>query len=109
MILICCKTLKNNLDNWDRAYEISKNINFVTWPRKKIESSIKEEAKIIRDDVKKKLNKVINKILICDSDEAKQDIQDMYNVLDKLKYVILEFQEDFQKEKEKETLLILMI
>ena len=93
------QTLKNNLDNWDRAYEISKNINFVTWPRKKIESSIKEEAKIIRDDVKKKLNKVINKILICDSDEAKQDIQDMYNVLDKLKYVILEFQEEFSKRK----------
>lgn len=93
------QTLKNNLDNWDRAYEISKNINFVTWPRKKIESSIKEEAKIIRDDVKKKLNKVINKILICDSDEAKQDIQDMYNVLDKLKYVILEFQGEFSKRK----------
>ena len=93
------QTLKNNLDNWDRAYEISKNINFVTGPRKKIESSIKEEAKIIRDDVKKKLNKVINKILICDSDEAKQDIQDMYNVLDKLKYVILEFQEEFSKRK----------
>ena len=93
------QTLKNNLDNWDRAYEISKNINFVTWPRKKIESSIKEETKIIRDDVKKKLNKVINKILICDSDEAKQDIQDMYNVLDKLKYVILEFQEEFSKRK----------
>lgn len=93
------QTLKNNLDNWDRAYEISKNINFVTWPRKKIESSIKEEAKIIRDDVKKKLNKVINKILICDSDEAKQDIQDMYNILDKLKYVILEFQEEFSKRK----------
>ena len=93
------QTLKNNLYNWDRAYEISKNINFVTWPRKKIESSIKEEAKIIRDDVKKKLNKVINKILICDSDEAKQDIQDMYNVLDKLKYVILEFQEEFSKRK----------
>ena len=93
------QTLKNNLDNWDKAYEISKNINFVIWPRKKIESSIKEEAKIIRDDVKKKLNKVINKILICDSDEAKQDIQDMYNVLDKLKYVILEFQEEFSKRK----------
>ena len=93
------QTLKSNLDNWDKAYEISKNINFVTWPRKKIESSIKEEAKIIRDDVKKKLNKVINKILICDSDEAKQDIQDMYNVLDKLKYVILEFQGEFSKRK----------
>ena len=99
------QTLKNNLDNWDRAYEISKNINFVTWPRKKIESSIKEEAKIIRDDVKKKLNKVINKILICDSDEAKQDIQDMYNVLDKLKYVILEFQEEFSKRKREKNIV----
>ena len=99
------QTLKNNLDNWDRAYEISKNINFVTWPRKKIESSIKEEAKIIRDDVKKKLNKAINKILICDSDEAKQDIQDMYNVLDKLKYVILEFQEEFSKRKREKNIV----
>ena len=99
------QTLKSNLDNWDKAYEISKNINFVTWPRKKIESSIKEEAKIIRDDVKKKLNKVINKILICDSDEAKQDIQDMYNVLDKLKYVILEFQEEFSKRKREKNIV----
>lgn len=39
------QTLKNNLDNWDRAYEISKNINFVTWPRKKNRIIYKRRSK----------------------------------------------------------------
>lgn len=93
------QALKNNLDNWDKAYEISQNISFITWPRKKIESEIKEEAKAIRDDIKKKLNKVISKILICDSKEAKQDIKDMFGTLKKLQKIIIEFQEEFSKRK----------
>lgn len=93
------QTLKNNLYNWDKAYEISQNTNFITWPRKKIESEVKEQAKEIRDSVKEKFKKVQNKILICDSKEAKQDIQDMYNILSKLEKLILEFEEEFSKRK----------
>ena len=31
------KLLKENLNNWDKSYEIAQNIKFITWPRKKIE------------------------------------------------------------------------
>ena len=63
--------LKNNLDSWDKAYQINQTLKFVTWPRQKVESQMKDHAKQIRDDVKKKLSKVLNKILIYDS---KQEI-----------------------------------
>ena len=34
--------LKNNLDSWDKAYDINQTLKFVTWPRQKIESEIKD-------------------------------------------------------------------
>ena len=93
------ENLKNNLDNWDRAYMIAANKDFVDWPRQKINSPQKEQAKKIRDDVKKKRNKVLDKILICDSKEANQDIYDMYDILLKLQNLILEFEKEFSKQK----------
>ena len=92
-------TLKKNLNNWDKSYEIAQNINFITWPRQKVDSELKEDSKKIRDDVKKKLNKVLDKILICDSKEANQDIYDMYHILKKLENLILEFGKEFSKRK----------
>ena len=91
--------LKKNLNNWDNSYEISQNINFITWPRQKVQSELKDDSKKVRDDVKKKLNKVLNKILICDSKEANQDIYDMYYILKKLENLILEFGKEFSKRK----------
>ena len=91
--------LKNNLNSWDKAYQINQDLKFVTWPRQKVESEIKEEAKQIRDDVKKKLGKVLDKILIYDSRQANQDIYDMYEILLKLKNIILEFEQEFSKRK----------
>ena len=97
--------LKNNLDSWDKAYNINQTLKFVTWPRQKIDSEIKEEAKQIRDDVKKKLQKVLDKILICDSNQANQDIYDMYNILSKLKNKIFEFEEEFSKRKREKNIV----
>ena len=91
--------LKNNLDSWDRAYNINQTLKFVTWPRQKVESEIKDKAKEVRDDVKKKLGKVLDRILIYDSVQANQDIYDMYDVLTKLKDMILEFGKEFSKRK----------
>lgn len=92
-------TLKQNLNNWDKSYEIAQNIKFTTWPRKKVESEIKEEAKSIRDNVKKKFNKKIDKIFVSDSKQSNQDIFDMYEILKKLENLILEFDEIFSKRK----------
>ncbi len=99
------QNLNKNLDNWDKAYEISQNISFITWSRKKVESQIKDEAKTIRDNVKQKYSKVIGKILICNSREAKQDIVDMYNTLQKLENIIIEFQKEFSKRKREKNLV----
>lgn len=91
--------LKENLNNWDKSYEIAQNIKFVTWPRKKIESEIKDEIKKIRDNVKKKFSKKIDKIFVSDSKQSNQDIYDMYSVLKKLEKLIIEFDEIFSKKK----------
>ncbi|MEI3356221.1 MAG: helicase-exonuclease AddAB subunit AddA [Clostridia bacterium] len=91
--------LKNNLHSWDKSYTINQDFKFVTWPRQKVESPKKDEAKIIRDDVKKKLTKVLDKILFCDSKQANQDIYDMYEILVKLEEIILEFGKEFSKRK----------
>ena len=91
--------LKLNLDSWDKAYEIYNDFTFATWPRKKINSEIKENVKIVRDDVKKKFSKKLNKILIYDSEEANRDIFEMYSILKKLESIILEFSKEFNKRK----------
>ena len=91
--------LKNNLHSWDKAYTINQDFKFVIWPRQKVESPKKDEAKVIRDDVKKKVTKVLDKILFCDSKQANQDIYDMYQILLKLEEIILEFGKEFSKRK----------
>ena len=91
--------LKGNLDNWDKAYEIYSHFVFATWPRQKIDSSVKDKAKEIRDDVKKKFSKKLGKIFIYSSKDANQDIYDMYGILVKLEKIILDFGEEFNKRK----------
>ena len=90
--------LKENLNNWDNAYEINKVLEFIKWSGKRIDSKEKEEAKNIRDSVKDNL-KVLNNVLVCDSKTANRDIFDMYNILLKLENIILEFGEEFSKRK----------
>ena len=91
--------LQENLNNWDKSYEIAQNIKFITWPRKKVESEIKDEIKKIRDNVKKKFNKKLEKIFVSDSKQSNQDIFDMYDILKKLKNLIIEFDEIFSNKK----------
>lgn len=91
--------LKNNLDNWDKAYEINQTLKLVTWPRQTSHLPLKDEAKQVRDDVKKKIKKVLDKILICNSRQANEDIYDMYNILRKLEELVLEFETEFSKKK----------
>ena len=99
------ENLKNHLDNWDEAYQINQNFKFVDWPRKKVDSEIKEEAKLIRDDIKTKLNKKRNKILVTNSKEAIQDIFDMYDILLKLQNLILDFGNEFSKKKREKNIV----
>lgn len=99
------KSLYNNLDSWDNAYNFSK-IEFAKWPAdRKITLSIKDEAKKIRDDVKKKISASINKVLIYNSEAANSDITEMYKVLDKLKNLIIEFSDRFSIRKKEKNII----
>lgn len=92
-------TLKENLNNWNKAYEIAQNIKFTAWSRKKVESEIKEEAKNVRDSVKDKFKRKAGKIFVSDSQQSNQDIFDMYDILKKLEKLIIEFDDIFSKRK----------
>ncbi len=98
-------TLKENLNNWNKAYEIVQNIKFLSWSRKKVESEIKEEAKKIRDSVKDKFKKKAGKIFVSDSRQSNQDIFDMYDILKKLENLIIEFDEIFSKRKREKNIV----
>ena len=98
--------LKANLDSWDKAYTIASNIKFKTWSAdKKVTIEAKDIAKVTRDSVKDSLKKVLDKILIFDSKEANEDINDMYEVLTKLEKIILEFGEKFEKRKKEKNIV----
>ena len=96
--------LKNNLDNWDKAYEINSVLEFPKWNGKRISAIEKDEARDIRNSVKKNLE-ILDDILSCDSKTANQDIFDMYSILVKLKNIILEFGEDFSKRKREKNIV----
>ena len=92
--------LKANLDSWDKVYELSQRFSFTKWPvDRKIQSSIKDEAKEKRDKINKKFKGIKDKIFIYTSKEAIQDLQEVYEILKLLKKVVLEFEETYGKVK----------
>ncbi len=98
--------LKTNLNCWDKSYIINQNLEFITWPRdSKLTIEEKEIAKNIRDSVKKKLKKKTDKYLVFTSEEANQDIYDMYEKLKSLKELIFEFEQRLIKVKEEKNIL----
>lgn len=97
--------MKENLQSWDKMYELNNNLTFEPWPKKKIDSELKDRAKIVRDNVRKKVKKEIDSILVSDSKEANQDIYDMYETLLKLKNLLFEFGEEFSKKKREKNIV----
>ena len=114
-LLIFQKTLENdsyelqtlcaNLDNWDKAYEISNRVDFIKWPVKKSDSLEKDNAKNVRDSVKKKFNTKKDKIFVSTSKEAIDDINEMHKLLVKLENLIYEFEDRFTEKKKERNIL----
>ena len=92
--------IKANLDSWDKVYELSQSFSFTKWPvDRKIQSNIKDEAKEKRDKINKKFKGIKDKIFIYTSKEVVQDLQEVYEILNLLKKVVLEFEEAYSKVK----------
>lgn len=92
--------------SWDEAYNQVEDMKFKTWPiDKKIVMDLKDEAKASRDTVKNKLMKLIKDTLVYNSESAFNDIYEMYEILDILKDVIIEFDKQFKIKKREKNII----
>lgn len=98
------KLLKQNL--WDDIYNSICNLKFKTWPvSRKIESDLKDKSKQIRDNVKKQIGELQNKIFIYQSKEAIEDIYDMHKILSMLEKVIARFSDKYKENKKEKNII----
>ncbi len=91
---------------WEKTYINANELKFDKWPvDRKATIDYKNEAKEIRDKVKKELDASIKKIFIYNSKEATTDIFDMYKLLVSLKDIILEFEQKFSDAKKQKNII----
>ena len=91
------------LDTWDIAYNSMSLMNWTKWPvDKKVTLDLKNEAKEVRDSIKKEFAGIV---LQYTSKEANRDICDMYPVINSLKDLILEFSNEFKIAKREKNVI----
>ena len=84
--------LQANLDTWDKAYTIYATMDFGKWAMdRNVKLDEKVNAQKVREKVISTLKSSAEKVLIMDSNEAYQDIINMYDILKKLEGLILDF------------------
>ncbi len=89
---------KDNI--WEKVYMAMQNLQFEKWPvDRKVNIAYKEEAKEMRDKIKKSIQTIANKIMLNTSKEANQAIYEMYPTLVNLKNLVLEFEEQYSNKK----------
>ena len=93
----------NKTESWETTYNAINQMEFTKWPvDKKVTLDIKEEAKEIRDKVKKTIKEKIANLIKSTSQEIIQDFEKTYGTLRKIEKLILEFSKNFaEKKKEK--------
>jgi len=97
------KTLNNKDNTWQKLYIELQELKFEKWPTdRKVNIEYKNEAKEMRDKIKKSINNIFQKTMIYSSKEANETIYEMYEILTKLKKLVIEFEDKFSnKKKEK--------
>ncbi|MBR3153121.1 MAG: helicase-exonuclease AddAB subunit AddA [Clostridia bacterium] len=100
------ESILNSITSWDSAYETVYNFKFKTWPTdRKISMDVKDEAKKVRDIVREKYKKMVDKTFLYDSEEAFDDIYEMYDIIDGLKRLVLLFCDSFSKKKQEKSIM----
>ncbi len=108
---ICCdldklELISRHLEKWDEIYQLANDLQFDKWPiDRKAPMDLKEEAKEIRDRVKKNISASIEKYFIFTSKQALEDIFFMYQTLDSLEKIVLEFSQEFRKRKKEKNMI----
>ena len=98
--------LQANLDTWDKAYTIYATMDFGKWTMdRNVKLDEKVNAQKVREKVLSTLKSSAEKVLIMDSNEAYQDIINMYDILKKLEGLILDFSQIFAKRKKEKNMV----
>ena len=93
-------------EKWEDAYNSALILSWAKWPSdRKITIEAKDEAKEIRDNVKKKVAATVNKYLIYNSKQANIDIYEMYDILVSIKELVLEFMSKFAARKKEKNIV----
>lgn len=100
--------IKNTLNNWDLTVDKIKDLNNLNWPRNsKLQSDeqyIVSEVKEIRDITKKEFSK-LKEMIVYKTEEIIEDTQYMYQILVKLKNLILNFSQEFANKKKERNII----
>lgn len=93
----------NSKKIWEEIYIKANELKFDKWPiDRKCTIDLKNDAKDIRDKMKKDIEEITKRIFAYDSLSANKDIFSMYESLSDLKNIVNEFEELFRvKKKEK--------
>lgn len=100
------ENIKNNTNLWENTYNLANTLIWAKWPSdRKVTLDYKNEAKEIRDNVKKKVASTIEKYLIYNSKQANSDIFEMYEILKSIKNLVIEFSAKFSAKKKEKNII----
>ena len=97
------RIINNKENTWEKVYKEIQDLQFEKWPvDRKVTIEYKNEAKELRDKIKKSISATFQKLILYSSKEANETIYEMYEILASLKKIVLEFEDEFaNKKKEK--------
>ena len=85
---------------WDEIYVGINDISLDRLPvDKRVPDELKEKLKEIRNKVKDEIKKINKNIMIYNSNDANNNITEMYDILLKVQKIVLEFSDKFAKAK----------
>lgn len=88
-------------ETWDEVYIGINSLVLDRFPvDKKVADEIKNRIKQVRNKVKEDIKKINQNIMLYNSEEANNDIKEMYRALNKIQNLVLEFSEAFAKAKQ---------
>ena len=98
--IISLQDVLNATQSWELTYQKLQELNFRKWPiDKSVTLDVKEEAKELRDKMKKKIKEGVGKIICCDSTSIFADFEQILPTLKSLSNLVLEFAQNFAKSK----------
>ena len=91
---------------WDEVYSGINELSLDRFPTdKKAPDEVKTRIKNTRKKVKDQISKILKDIMLYTSEEANENIREMYPILKKIQDLVLEFSEAFSKTKQERNIM----